>query len=71
MGADLAALKLATKTVLKDIAKHANALAIGLQNAAPPQDGGPNKSVQYLTETSLQLEELSRSIDGQPTGQDD
>ena len=64
MVADAAALTAATKSVLSEIAKHANALALGLQNAAPLQDTGPNKSVNYLLEVALMLEETRLSIDG-------
>jgi hypothetical protein len=57
-------LKTVTETTLSDIAKHTRVLAAGLQNAAPPQEGGPGKSVRYLAEITTQLEELTQSIDG-------
>lgn len=61
---DLMSLKSTAKHVLCDIAKHANALAMGLQNAAPPgSEKVPNKSIQYLVEIAHQLEEASRSLD--------
>ncbi len=63
MVAETDALKAATKTVLRDIAKHANLLAVGLQNAAPPQGAQPSQSILYLTEVAIQLEELSRTVD--------
>jgi len=65
MAAEVETLKTATKTVLRDIAKHANGLAVGLQNAAPPQEGPP-KSVQYLTAIAGELENICRIIDGVP-----
>jgi hypothetical protein len=66
MVAEVETLKAATKTVLRDIAKHANGLAVGLQNAAPPQEKGPPKSVQYLTAIAAELESVCRTIDGVP-----
>jgi hypothetical protein len=54
----------ATRSVLHDIAKHAQALATGLQNAAPPQDSGPGKSISYLTDAAVQLEEVCRTLRG-------
>ena len=68
MASDAASLKLATKNVLQEIAKHALALATGLQNAAPPLETGPNKSVQYLLEISEYLEKTSQTIDA-PSGE--
>lgn len=57
-------LKSTAKYVLGDIAKHANALATGLQNAAPPgSEKAPNKSVLYLVEIAQQLEDVSRNLD--------
>lgn len=70
MAAEVETLKAATKTVLRDIAKHANGLVIGLQNAAPPQEGPP-KSVQYLMAISTELDTLCREIDGPHPGADD
>lgn len=66
MVAEIDNLKAATKAVLHDIAKHATALATGLQNAAPPKDSGPGKSVLYLTEIATVLEDICRTIDGLP-----
>lgn len=52
------------KNVLHDIATHAYSLAMGLQNAAPPQEKNqPIKTVQYLLETAAQLEQTNRSIE--------
>lgn len=52
------------KTGLHDIASHAYALAMGLQNAAPPQgESKPIKTVQYLLDTAMQLEQINRSLD--------
>jgi hypothetical protein len=70
MAVESHALKAATKTVLNDIAKHANTLATGLQNAAPPMGGGPNKSVLYLTEIAKELTDMSRSMDEAPHEED-
>ena len=63
MTSELHSLKSGAKSVLKDIAKHAHTLAVGLQNAAPPQESGPGKSILYLTEIAAILEEVSRSVD--------
>lgn len=52
------------KTSLRDIGKQASALGTGLQNAAPgDKTGAPNNSVQYLTETSEQLEHVVEQIE--------
>jgi hypothetical protein len=50
------------KIGLTEITKQANALAIGLQNAAPAQSV-PTSSVQYLFETTKLLEEDIKRID--------
>jgi hypothetical protein len=63
MAVELSVLKQATKYGLESISKQASTLAIGLQNAAPPQEGGPGKSILYLGETANQIEDLSRKID--------
>ncbi len=53
-----------TKHTLHMVATQAYSLAMGLQNAAPPQDSSrPAKSVQYLLETSAQLEKESHLIE--------
>ncbi len=55
----------AIKNELHSVATQAYALAMGLQNASPPGvDGGkPLNTVQYLLETAMQLQEISREID--------
>jgi hypothetical protein len=63
MTSEISSLKTAAKSVLRDIAKHAHTLATGLQNAAPPQESGPGKSILYLTEIAATLEEVSRAVD--------
>lgn len=52
------------KNILHEVAVHAHNLAMGLQNAAPPQakEVGPIKSIQYLLETAIQLEKTSQII---------
>jgi hypothetical protein len=67
MTSEIHSLKAAAKTVLRDISKHAHALASGLQNAAPPQDSGPGKSILYLTEIATALDEASKSVDAPPS----
>ena len=54
------------KNVLHEVALHSHNLAMGLQNAAPPQskETGPIKTVQYLLETAVQLEKTSQVIAG-------
>ncbi len=64
MVAETSTLITATQTVLRDIAKHSNALATGLQNAAPPQQSASaGNSIFYLTEVSAQLLDVCRSMD--------
>jgi hypothetical protein len=53
----------AAKSTLHEIANNAYGLAMGLQNAAPSQLGGPSKSVQYLLETSLQINKMSKILE--------
>lgn len=50
------------KNVLHEIATHAYNLAMGLQNAAPPQ-ATTGTSIQYLKEISMELEKASRKIE--------
>lgn len=50
------------KSSFAEMAKQTNGLALGLQNAAPPQKGLP-PSVQYLFETTEQLQEMLKKID--------
>lgn len=57
---DLAILTASVKKTLLDISKQAQALGIGLQNAAPGDKiGTPNNSVQYLLDTALNLQECA------------
>lgn len=49
------------KHTLLETARHANGLAVGLQNAAPPQDNPP-PSVRYLLETTEQLQEKLNQV---------
>lgn len=55
------------KNTLREIASQAYNLAMGLQNAAPIQtlqaSSGPPKSVQYLLETSLQINKVSKIVE--------
>lgn len=51
------------KTVLIQTVKQTNALATGLQNAAPPEQNNLSPSVEYLFETSAQLEEKLNRIE--------
>lgn len=57
----------AAKNTLHEIASQAYNLAMGLQNAAPVQviqsDAGASRSVQYLLETSLQINKASEAIE--------
>jgi hypothetical protein len=62
MAAEINSLKLATKTVLRDISKQAHLLATGLQNAAPPREGGPGNTVLYLTEIAKALDEKAQTL---------
>lgn len=50
-----------TKNELHQIANQAYNLAMGLQNAAPPQ-ATTGSSIKYLIEISLKLEQLSQEI---------
>jgi len=52
----------AVKSSFAEIAKQTNGLALGLQNAAPPQEGLP-PSVQYLFATTEQLQEMLKKLD--------
>lgn len=51
------------KNGLHDIATHQYALAMGLQNAAPPQGESKPKTVQYLIDSAMMLEQINRSLD--------
>jgi len=52
------------KTVLHEVATNAYTLAMGLQNAAPPQENNnPAPSVQYLLEAAIQLKQSSKHLE--------
>jgi hypothetical protein len=52
------------RNVMHEIATHAYALAMGLQNAAPPQESSkPIKTVQYLLDTAMQIQQCNREIE--------
>ncbi|HSW93792.1 MAG TPA: hypothetical protein VLJ15_05475 [Gammaproteobacteria bacterium] len=56
-----------TRNTLQEVANQAYNLAMGLQNAAPAlvtqSATGTSKSVQYLLETSLQINKVSKMIE--------
>jgi hypothetical protein len=59
---DLDILTATVKSSLLDIAKQANALGTGLQNAAPGEKADkPNNSVQYLLNVSDALEKAAEA----------
>lgn len=61
---DVALIAATVKTTLQEVAKQAEGLATGLQNAAPGSAAlTPNKSVQYLFSTSEQLAKLAEQCD--------
>ena len=49
------------KQTLLEVTKQTKGLAVGLQNVAPAQ-GAPPASVQYLFETTEQLEEKMNQV---------
>jgi hypothetical protein len=57
---------LLVKNALHELATQAYNIAMGLQNAAPPQEGmgTPAKSIQYLLATSVQIEQASHYVEG-------
>ncbi len=58
-----------TENVLNEISEHAYALGMGLQNAAPPCVGDhvkPIKTVQYLTDLAVMLQEQNRLVKEMP-----
>ncbi|MDR3491606.1 MAG: type IVB secretion system protein IcmQ [Gammaproteobacteria bacterium] len=63
MSVDINSLKSISQQTVREIAKQASALAVGLENAAPPQNGGPNKSVAYLSETGALAQELIHTME--------
>lgn len=61
---DVALLVVTVKTTLSDLARQANALGIGLQNAAPGDKLlAPNHSVQYLLSISESLLKIAKECD--------
>lgn len=61
---EIAILAATVKTTLAEIAKQANALAVGLQNAAPADRANtPNNSVQYLLHTHDSLVKLAEECE--------
>lgn len=59
---DIAILAASVKTTLLEIAKQANALGTGLQNAAPG-DAPPNSSVLYLLKIAESLHQSAESCE--------
>ena len=61
---DLAIIAALVKSTLLEIAKQELALGTGLQNAAPgDKTGQPNRSVQYLIDSSEILTKLAEECD--------
>jgi hypothetical protein len=61
---DVALIAATVKASLHEVAKQAEGLATGLQNAAPGSAAlTPNKSVQYLFSTAEQLAKLAEDCD--------
>jgi hypothetical protein len=61
---DTAILAAMAKTTLTEIAKQANALGVGLQNAAPgDKAAAPNNSVQYLLDVASCLTKKIEELD--------
>jgi hypothetical protein len=57
-------LEATIKSTLREIAKQASALGIGLQNAAPGDKGdAPNNSVQYLLTIADELAKMAEESD--------
>ena len=54
---------LLVKNALHELATQAYNIAMGLQNAAPPETGTPAKSIQYLLATSVQIEQASHYVE--------
>lgn len=51
-----------TRVILAEIAKNADALAVGLQGVAPPGNK-PSNSILYLEESALNLQAACQKID--------
>ena len=61
---DVDILAATVKTSLREIAKQASALGVGLQNAAPGDKGEtPNNSVQYLLGIAEELANIADECD--------
>lgn len=61
---DIAQQAAIMQQTLLDIAKQANDLGVGLQNAAPSDKAGaPNPSIEYLTAVSATLTALAAACD--------
>lgn len=61
---DIAQQAASMQQTLLDIAKQANDLGIGLQNAAPSDKAGvPNPSIEYLTAVAATLTALAGACD--------
>lgn len=56
---DIVIIAASAKVTVTEIAKQANALATGLQNAAPGDKATPNNSVQYLFSMSESLYKIA------------
>ena len=69
---ELAILAASMKTALLEVAKQAQALGIGLQNAAPGDKSGvANDTIAYLLETAEMLRQVARDCDFSDTMQQD
>ena len=61
---DIAILASSVKAALLEIARQANALGVGLQNASPGEKGSvPNYSIQYLLDVSAYLLKKAEALD--------
>lgn len=61
---DTAILASQAKAVLLEVARQANALGVGLQNAAPADKAGtPNNSIQYLLDVAAYLTKKAEECD--------
>jgi hypothetical protein len=61
---EIAVLAVSIKSTLHEIAKQSSALGVGLQNAAPGEKvGTPNNTIQYLLETSDNLNQKADECD--------
>lgn len=60
---EIAVQAASAKTTLQEIARQAQGLATGLQNAAPGDKSAPNPSVQYLLAISEALSKAAHECD--------